>query len=743
MKNLLLFVLAAVVSCHVNAQCGSPAYTEPQFTLSVQNPECPVTSEIAVTSASGGIAPYTYTLLPTNITNSTGTFSNLPAGTYFVRMKDACGTIRTRQATITPYTFSATVTMTSLGCGKFQFDIKNTASSGNLQYGYVIGGGPDTTWTDSDQIITNVAAPVTVHFIVKDECGNTAIVDQIIPRELAGYIKILNERIMCNGQEIYPEYYGFDAPMVCLYTYPQRKLVECKQAPGGVYNGGALTNFFDLPFGQDYYVIVQDGCYRDSMFFKDKTSAGGSELNPFAWHCNTFDLHSDGNNSGLICIYRKEDNSIVACKPGNDTAINPNTGIAWPYGGAEFYDLPYGCYYSYIYDPCEDTLVRIDTCVTYPRKVKTDIHATCYVLETAVSSIFSPETPKPWKTFIYWPNDSLVASYQDNGWYLTYPTYHHPGTIKVIQEDGCGKRDTSYLNQPNLYPIRTIDTRGGCPGITGTSGGGDVIFHGSAAAYGGIGSGAPVATVRIIKKDSTSVNIPQSYTQWNTALYTQDYYFSNLPTAVYIFESIIGCAGYKIYDTIAVKPYAYPVQELPHITQCGTNSFVFKDSVSGGVSPFTFEVLSTNPAMPALLTGAQPSNTFVIPPGASLDTITIRVTDYCGNAHVKNFPVNHVASCLPLDVMDDPRTESEREGRIRIFPNPSRNEFFLKFSKKKKSNYSIEVTNTIGITVYKKTVENIDFQTITINNSLVPGIYFIHVTDMKTNKREIWKHLVQ
>ncbi|RYZ26580.1 MAG: hypothetical protein EOP49_43260 [Sphingobacteriales bacterium] len=215
MKNLLLLLMAALACGHLNAQCGSANYTDPQFTINVQNPECKVIPEITVTSASGGITPYTYTLLPINTSNATGTFSNLVPGTYFVQMKDACGTIRTRQATITPYAFTISVTMASLGCGMFQFDIKTTANSSNLQYGYIIGGRPDTVWAAGDQIIAQLAGPVTVHFVVKDECGNTATVDQFIPKELGGYIKVLNERIMCNGQEIYPEYYGFEAPTVC------------------------------------------------------------------------------------------------------------------------------------------------------------------------------------------------------------------------------------------------------------------------------------------------------------------------------------------------------------------------------------------------------------------------------------------------------------------------------------------------------------------------------------------------
>jgi hypothetical protein len=108
MKNLLLFMLLAIACSYSSAQCGSPGYTDPEFTISVQNPACPTESEIKVVTASGGIGPYTYTLVPGNVSNSTGTFTNVAPGTYLVQMKDACGTIRTRQATITPYNISCT-----------------------------------------------------------------------------------------------------------------------------------------------------------------------------------------------------------------------------------------------------------------------------------------------------------------------------------------------------------------------------------------------------------------------------------------------------------------------------------------------------------------------------------------------------------------------------------------------------------------------------------------------------------
>jgi len=732
-------MLLAFACSYVYGQCGSASYTEPDFTISVQNPACPVVGEIKVTSASGGIGPYTYTLLPGNITNSSGTFTNVAAGTYQVRLTDACGNIRTRQATITPYSISATSTKTSLGCNKYEFTIQSSVTGPSLEYGYSVNGGA-IIWGDSSTIRLNLSQ-ANITFWVKDACGTQASSVQTISKEEGGYIKQLKERIECKWQEIYPEYFGFNAPKVCLYKSPQNTLVECKQAPAN-YTGGALTNFFNLPFGQDYYVIVEDDCYRDSAFFKDRTSAGGVEMNPFNWKCSTFDLHADGNNSGTVCLYNAVNDSLISCKPTNDTAMNPNTGLPWKYGGAEWYDLPYGSYYTYIYDPCLDSLIRIDTTVTYPRGFSTKLHSTCYVSQSAVESNFSAESSRPHKTTIYYPNGIVAATYTDAGTFLSYPTWAGAGTIRVIQEDGCGNKDTSMLNQPDMTPLRNVFFTGGCPGVNGDSGGGDLVLSSSNAAYTEKGSNGQKPSVTIIKKDGLSVNIPHTYTQWNYSTQQQEYFFTNLTTGVYIIESTVGCGGYKVYDTTIVSPYQYPLQEQTHILQCGINPFAFKDTITGGKGPYSYEITSTSPSFPSLLTGTQTSNIFSIPPGTNLNTITIQVIDACGNSNTKTYPVNHSETCDPLIVGTGLNQVKLTNSITRIFPNPSQNQFTIAFVQKKKTDYQIEIFNSAGINVYNTILKNIDTKNVSVNENFIPGIYIIKIRDLKNNSQHYHKQCI-
>jgi|GEM_PF-3954143 len=745
MRKLYLLVLLAFAYVYSNAQCNSGTYTEPQFSISVQNPNCPVAGEIRVTSVTGGVGPYTYTLTPGNIVNSTGVFSNVSPGTYFVEMKDACGTIRTRQATITPYAFSTSSSYTSLGCGQFEFAINCSATGPALQYGYSFFGDTTINWGTSAVFSLYVGRPTNVSLYVKDSCGNIAVSQQSIPQHLIGYIKELQERIECSWQEIYPVYFGFNEPKVCLYKSPQNELVECKQAPPGGYTGGSETNFFNLPFGQDWYVIVEDGCFRDSMFFKDKTSAGGVEMNPFNWKCNTFDLHADGNNSGIVCLYNSLNDSLISCKQANDTAINPNTGLPWPYGGAEWYDLPYGTYYAYIFDPCADSLIRIDTTVVYPHKRELSLWSSCMVTETLLYSNFSMETPLPWTTRIFWPNDSLVKTNITTCTcnpmnFFTFPTSPSPSTYKIIQEDGCGRRDTGYLVQPPMYPVRRFELRGGCPGINGLSGGGDIIMYGNRTAYQGPGIGAPISTAKIIRKDGAVVDIPSAHSYFNGS--ERVYEFTNLTVGIYVIESSVGCEGYKVLDTFDVKPYVYPTQGQTHILQCGINSFAFRDTVVGGLAPFTYEITATSPLVPSFLTGVQSSNVFIIPPGNNLNTITIQVKDACGNSNTKEFPVQHSYSCETLEVNNSDSRPQFRSSLVKIYPNPASKDFTIAFAQRKKTDYQVEIFNSAGIKLFNQVLRNVDFKEFQVNESFKSGAYIVTITDLKNSQRQHFKQII-
>lgn len=143
-------IVKDVNSCTVSAtyninNSGSPTATVTGFT----NPLCAVGSNTATgsfsISASGGSgAPFTYTLTSPVITNATGIFTGLPAGTYNVNIKDAAGCATTASVTLTnPTPVAITSTASPANCfGTPTGSIAVSGSGGTATYSYNINGGP-------------------------------------------------------------------------------------------------------------------------------------------------------------------------------------------------------------------------------------------------------------------------------------------------------------------------------------------------------------------------------------------------------------------------------------------------------------------------------------------------------------------------------------------------------------------------------------------------------------------------
>src|SRR5215218_10337715 len=109
MKYLLLLTAGMCLSIFSYTQGCSVNYVEPSFQLIKTDPSCiPNSGSVAVINQKDGVGPFTYKLVELNITNSSGLFTGLPAGSYSIELKDFCGTVRTRQVTIVPYQFTFT-----------------------------------------------------------------------------------------------------------------------------------------------------------------------------------------------------------------------------------------------------------------------------------------------------------------------------------------------------------------------------------------------------------------------------------------------------------------------------------------------------------------------------------------------------------------------------------------------------------------------------------------------------------
>ncbi|ALW86792.1 hypothetical protein AUC43_17920 [Hymenobacter sedentarius] len=158
---------------------GSVAITQPAqlvVTLSnLVNGTCTTATGSAQLTATGGTGPYTYTLTSgsTVITNTTGIFTGLAAGTYAVLVTDArgctatCAAIQINSifANIVLTSTQVNVNCTGLNTGSFAI----TATGGTAPYSYSVNGGG----FGSGNIFSNLVAG-TYNVIVRDANGCTA-----------------------------------------------------------------------------------------------------------------------------------------------------------------------------------------------------------------------------------------------------------------------------------------------------------------------------------------------------------------------------------------------------------------------------------------------------------------------------------------------------------------------------------------------------------------------------------------
>jgi hypothetical protein len=102
------------------------------LTTTVTNTICGYKNGIIVASAQGGTGPYTYQSNAAQQINSSGIFSNLPAGIYDVTVLDATGAQASSTVTVTNTLSAPNVTLSSFslpsGCGTMDGSLTMSAS---------------------------------------------------------------------------------------------------------------------------------------------------------------------------------------------------------------------------------------------------------------------------------------------------------------------------------------------------------------------------------------------------------------------------------------------------------------------------------------------------------------------------------------------------------------------------------------------------------------------------------------
>lgn len=170
------------------------SYHDPRFDLLRTNVTCinGTDGTITVDNVQFGRPPFSYTIVAPSTygigtTNSTGVFTDLVAGSYFIQQRDSCGGIQTRNISVLNYDwFIDQSSVTKFDCDSADIFIKlkdifgNVNTSGNTFDGFTYGAitpDGDTISFNTNNFQILLGNFRTLKLFAKDKCGNIKTVN--------------------------------------------------------------------------------------------------------------------------------------------------------------------------------------------------------------------------------------------------------------------------------------------------------------------------------------------------------------------------------------------------------------------------------------------------------------------------------------------------------------------------------------------------------------------------------------
>jgi hypothetical protein len=327
-------------------------YIDPRFGLSNTDVSCSGGSNASITviNQTNGRNPFTYKIIdpsPSNVgtSNSTGIFTNLSAGEYFIQQRDSCGGVQTRSIVINGYNWWVNNnTVTKINCTTVSATIDLTDNSGNTNnsgsdfngfyYGVVNSAG-DTAWVTTKTFNVTRSPLRTITFVIKDRCGLVKSFNWSNPvPSFSSFISSSNHS--CNTFTATAQgFSNLTNPQFCLKQ--GTTTIACNS-----------TGVFDnVPYGS-YCMEMTDACYDTTItycFTKSRRKpAVNSDVTISDNTCTTFTASITGQSylfNPQYCIYDNS-NNLINCN---------TTGV--------FTNLPYNNYCIQITSaaPCYDTVI--------------------------------------------------------------------------------------------------------------------------------------------------------------------------------------------------------------------------------------------------------------------------------------------------------------------------------------------------------------------------------------------------
>ncbi|GAB2823308.1 hypothetical protein [Ferruginibacter profundus] len=565
-----------------------------------------------------------YDNLHTLITcNTTGVFNLLPYGSYCITIKDNCydtTIIRCFTVNKSVPSVDANVKITTT-CKGFTVTVTGQVNLNDPYYCLYDSANVLIT-CDSTGIFTDLPfGKYCIKIFNNPACFDTTIIRCFTVTRPVPYVgpNVTITNLTClTFTVIVGDTSHLNNPQFCLYT-AAHVLIICNS-----------TGIFDnLPYGTYCIDVINNpGCYDTTItrcftVIRPKPSVAAS-VSISNKTCTDFTATITGQvniSKPQYCIYDNM-NVLLSCN---------TSGV--------FTNLPFGNYCIKIQNnpACYDTVItRCFTVLPVPASISLSAKKSCLILGTTEIKVTINSGIPAYTLSLFAPTGVLmqtVTTGSSSYTFVNVPGLLLPLKYKVVVTDQCGSKDSVYIAPSISIANRLVTVTPKCPSGIWPNGSADILVSITSNLGGNI-------TPKIIKKDGVPVSVNASSSSG------YNYTFLNLGPGVYIFETYIeNCAKY-VNDTALVKPYIFPVLSGTNAYQCDNNSFNVSVKVTGGVGPYTYEIIGSVPASPSIITAPQASPVFSINNGTVYSLIRLRVVDGCGNASLYDVSVLPLANFL-------------------------------------------------------------------------------------------------
>ena len=553
--------------------------------------------------------------------DSSGAFKNLSYGSYCIKITDACyDTTITRCFTVTKPVPSvgANVVFSNTTCTEFSVSVTAFTNLNNPEF-CIYGKDSVVITCNKTGVFTNLPYGTYCIRITNDPaCYDTVITRCFTIGPPVPTFSGVNIIKACSTITIIAgDTSNLHNPQFCLYD-----------AYGGLIVCNSTGVFNNLPYGT-YCIEATNGpgCYDTTIQVCIKVTrpvpSVGATVKTSSKTCTSFtvEIQNQQNlNNAQYCLYNSS-NVLLSCN-----------------SSGKFTNLPYGNYCIHITNNpgCYDTVITRCFTVTRPQlNFNLSAAKSCSAYGTTDINIDINSGTAPYGITII--NDAGVvvlttvissSSYKAVG----LPNLPVPEQYAIIVTDQCGYTDTLYVT-PNASSLtKKITVVKKCPSGINPAGGADLDI--TAATNMG------TVTPKVIKKNNSAFVV--NYNFHSGSLYR----FSQLPPATYIVEySTSGC-NTKLYDTVAVTPYTYPDLSQSRAYRCDGNSISIGAVVTGGISPYMYEIFQSIPTTPNIITPPQSNPIFTFNNTTNYTLIRLRALDGCGNASINDVSMQPLAPIL-------------------------------------------------------------------------------------------------